>query len=54
MATFWERAVHSVYRVFSLYYVYSIIFDVSHFGIEGGAVVLIAPVPNPLNCFWVE
>ena len=38
MATFWERAAHSVYRMLSLY------FDL--FGFEGGTLVLIATIPG--------
>ena len=41
MANFWERAAHLVNRMFSLYHV-----CFSHFGFEGGTVVLIAPVPG--------
>ena len=37
MATFWERAAHSVYHMFSLY------FD---FGFECGTLVLIASFPG--------
>ena len=43
MATFLERAAISVYRMFSLY-----ILLISHFGFEGGTLVLIALVPG--NC----
>ena len=47
MATFWERAAHSVYRMFSLYLALLIvILVISHFGFEGGTLVLIAPVPS--------
>ena len=45
MASFWERDVHSVKRMFSLYYVYSL-FCFSHFGFEGWTVVLIVPAPG--------
>ena len=45
--TFWERAAHSVYRMFSLYLALLIvILVISHFGFEGGTLVLIAPVPS--------
>ena len=44
MATFWERAVHSVYRLISLYYVYLLFLVVSYFGITFASVVQIAPV----------
>ena len=40
MITFWERAAHSVNRMFMSIY----ILVVSHFGLEGGTVVLISPV----------
>ena len=40
MATFWERVAHSVNRTYSLL----CLFD-SHFGFEGGTLVLIASVP---------
>ena len=45
MATFWERAAHSVDHVFSLY---SLFVDsvVSHFGFEGRILVLIELVPG--------
>ena len=45
MATFWERAAHSVYRMFSLYFDIVIVV-ISHFGFEGGTLVLIASVPG--------
>ena len=41
VATFWERAAHSVDHMFSLYFDYF-----SHFGFEVGIWVLIAPVPG--------
>ena len=37
MATFWEKAAHLIYHMFSLY------FD---FGFEGGTLVLFASVPD--------
>ena len=41
MATFWEKAAHSVYHMFSLY------FDsLYHVGFEGGTLVLIASIPG--------
>ena len=43
MATFWERAAHSVNRVFSFYYVISVI---SRLSFESSALVLIEPVPG--------
>ena len=43
MATFWERAAHSVNRVFSLLCL-SVASFVSHFGFEGRTLVLIASV----------
>ena len=45
MTTFWERAAHSVYRMFSLY-CDIVITVISHFGFEGGALDLIASVPG--------
>ena len=45
MATFWERAALSVYRIFSLYFDFLQFFVISHFGFEGGTLVLIASVP---------
>ena len=45
MATFWERAAHSVYSMFSFHYLVNIVILVfSHFGFEGGAFVLITSV----------
>ena len=46
MATFWERAAHSVYHMFSLYIDFFIILVNSHFGLEGGTLVLMASVPG--------
>ena len=47
MAIFWEIAAHSVYHMFSFYYVHIfVILVVSHFGFEGGVVFFIAPVPG--------
>ena len=44
MATFWERAAHSVDHMFSLYFDF-LNFVISRLGFEGGVWVLIAPVP---------
>ena len=53
MATFWKRAAHSVYNMFSLYlffffffFFFFVILVTSHFCFEGGTLVLIAPVPG--------
>ena len=43
MATFWERAAHSVDHMFSLYFDF-VILVISCFGFEGGIWVLVAPV----------
>ena len=52
MAIFWERAAHSLNRLFSLYYIYVGYFL---FSFEDKTLVLIAPVPG--HCvrfyFWV-
>ena len=45
MATFRDRAVHSVYRMFSLSFGIVILFIVN-FDFEGETLVLIAPVPG--------
>ena len=47
MATFWEETAHSFNRMFALLLLclFFLIFVVSHFGFEGGTVVLIAPDP---------
>ena len=48
MATVWERAAHSVYRMFSLYLDFIVfvfvILVVSHFGFEGRTLVPFASV----------
>ena len=44
MATFWDRAAHSVYCMFYLYF--DLILVISNFGFEGGTLVLIALVPG--------
>ena len=49
MTTIFERAVHSVDRVFSLYCV--CYFGCFHFGFDGGTVFLIAPVPSRFFTF---
>ena len=49
MATFWERAAHSVYRMLSLYFDI-VILVIFHFGFEGGTLVLIALVPG--HCLY--
>ena len=36
MVTFWERAVHSVDHMFSLYFAYFVILVISRFGFEDG------------------
>ena len=43
--TVWARAAHSVNRMFSLLCLF-VTFVVSHFGFEGGTLVLIATVPS--------
>ena len=43
MATFWERATHSVNRTFFLYCLF-VILVISHFGFESKSSVLIAPI----------
>ena len=48
MVTFWERAVHSVNRMFSLLCLF-VALVVSHFGFEGWTLVLITSVPG--HCF---
>ena len=45
MATFWERAANSVYRMFSRLCLF-VALVVSHFGFEGRTWVLIASVPG--------
>ena len=50
MATFWERAAHSINRMFSLHYLYLL---ASNFGFVGGVLVLIAPAPN-LACLFIH
>ena len=45
MATSWERAAHLANDVlFVLYLICNLV--VSHFGFEGGTIVLIAPIPG--------
>ena len=45
MATFWERAAHSVNPVFSLLCQF-VALIVSHFGFKGRTLTLIASVPG--------
>ena len=45
MATFWERATHSVNRVFSLYWLF-VILVISHLSFDGKTLVLIATAPG--------
>ena len=45
MATCWDRAAHSVNRIFSLLCIF-VALVVSHFGFEGRTLVLIASVPG--------
>ena len=45
MATFWEIPAHSVDPMFSLLCPF-VALVVSHFGFEGGTLVLIAPLPG--------
>ena len=45
MAAFQEKALHSVYCMFSLYFDI-VILVISHFGFEGRTLVLIASVPD--------
>ena len=45
MATFWERAAHSVNRVFSLLCLFKVLV-VFRFGFEGRTLVLISSVPG--------
>ena len=45
MASFWERAGYSIYRMFPLYFDI-VVLVISHFGFEGGTLVLIASVPG--------
>ena len=57
MATFWERAAHSVNRMFSLLCLF-VALVVSLFGFKGRTLVLIASVPGhflpfTMNCFCV-
>ena len=45
MATVWERVAHSVNSMFSSLYLF-VALVVSHFGLEGWTLVLIASVPD--------
>ena len=53
MATFWERAAHSVDHIFSLYFNFLIfvVVVISHFGFEGWIWVMIASVPGFCTLF---
>ena len=53
MATFWERATHSVYRMFSMYFDI-VILVISHFGFKGGTLVLIALIPSHCCSFTLS
>ena len=44
MATFWKRAAHSVYLMFLYFDIVNLV--ISHFGFEGGTLVLFALVPG--------
>ena len=44
MATFWERAAHSVNQILFVLSIF-VILVFAHFGFEVESVVLIAPVP---------
>ena len=48
MSTFWERAAHSVYHVFSSYFDFFVILIISNFGFEGRTLILIASLPGHL------
>ena len=52
MATFWERAAHSVYFIFSLYFDL-LLLVISHFDFEGRTLVPIASVPGHCLSFTV-
>ena len=54
MATFWQRAAHSFYRMFSLYFDLWYFLVISHFGFEGGTLVLIASVPGHCLSFTYQ
>ena len=53
MATFREKAVHSVYHMFFLYYCF-VVYVISNFGFEGGTVVLISSVPGHCLLFTFD
>ena len=46
MATFWERAVYSVYRMFYLFCLFLFLVLIPKFGFAGGTVVLIVSVSS--------
>ena len=48
MTTFWERAAHSVYRVFSLYFDL-LLYLLLPGWFDGGTLILVASVPG--RCF---
>ena len=50
MATCWERPAHLVSHMFSVFWLF-VMLAISHFGFEGGMVVLIAPVSG--HCILV-
>ena len=54
MTSFWERAAHSVNRMFSLNYVLFVILVASNFGFEGRTLVPIASVPGHCLSFTTE
>ena len=49
MATFWERATHSVFIELSLFCII-LILVISYCGFEGGTFVLITSVPGHCLC----
>ena len=51
VTTFWEIAAHSVGHFFSLYFVYFVMFVISHFCFERGICLLISPVL--VHCFLI-
>ena len=51
MAQFWQRTAHSVYHMFSLYFGFIVILVITHFGFEGGTLLLIAAFPVNCLCF---
>ena len=51
MATFWAIAGHSVCRMFFFVFILIVNLVISHFGFEGGTLVLIASVPGHCSFF---